>query len=108
MQFEEIGNMSGKTLIPFFQKLYVRSDMWYSVYALSDKGQEAGNDLPDEPYHGNPDVPDRLKTVRNADQIFVIDKGTIVQQGTHCELMKQDGIYRRFVDSRKQAIGWKI
>ena len=27
---------------------------------------------------------------------------------THAELMKQDGIYHRFVDSRRQAIGWKI
>jgi hypothetical protein len=50
----------------------------------------------------------RLKTVKNADQIFVVDKGQIVQSGTHDELMKQDGIYRRFVDSRRQAIGWKI
>lgn len=50
----------------------------------------------------------RLKTIRNADQIFVIDKGQIVQHGNHDELMKQDGIYRRFVDSRIQAIGWKI
>ena len=50
----------------------------------------------------------RLKTVRNADQIFVIDKGKIVQRGTHEELMEQEGIYRRFVDSRRQAIGWKI
>ena len=50
----------------------------------------------------------RLKTVRNANQIFVIDKGRIAQHGTHDELMKQEGIYRRFVDSRKQAIGWKI
>ena len=50
----------------------------------------------------------RLKTVRNADQIFVIDKGRIIQRGTHDELVKQDGIYRRFVDSRRQAIGWKI
>lgn len=50
----------------------------------------------------------RLKTVRNADQIFVIDKGRIAAHGTHKELMAQDGIYRRFVDSRKQAIGWKI
>lgn len=50
----------------------------------------------------------RLKTVRNADWIFVIDKGRIAQHGTHDELMKQDGIYRRFVDSRRQAIGWKI
>lgn len=50
----------------------------------------------------------RLKTVRNADQIFVVDKGRIVQRGTHNELMKQGGIYRRFVYSRRQAIGWKI
>lgn len=50
----------------------------------------------------------RLKTVKNAGQIFVVDKGQIVQSGTHDELMKQDGIYRRFVDSRRQAIGWKI
>ena len=50
----------------------------------------------------------RLKTVRDADQIFVIDKGRIASQGTHMELMRQDGIYQRFVDSRKQAIGWKL
>ncbi len=50
----------------------------------------------------------RLKTVRNADQIFVVDKGRITQRGTHDELVRQDGLYRRFVDSRRQAIGWKI
>ena len=50
----------------------------------------------------------RLKTVRNADQIFVVDKGRIAQRGTHDELMTQEGVYRRFVDSRRQAIGWKI
>lgn len=50
----------------------------------------------------------RLKTVRNADQIFVIDKGRMIERGIHDELMKQDGIYRRFVDARRQAIGWKI
>lgn len=50
----------------------------------------------------------RLKTVRNADQIFVVDKGRIAQRGTHDDLVKQDGIYRRFVDSRQKAIGWKI
>lgn len=50
----------------------------------------------------------RLKTVRNASQIFVVDRGRIVQRGTHAELIAQDGVYRRFVDSRRQAIGWKI
>lgn len=50
----------------------------------------------------------RLKTVRRADQILVVDKGQIVQRGTHDELMGQDGIYRRFISGRKQAVGWKI
>ncbi len=50
----------------------------------------------------------RLKTVRHADQIVVIDQGRIVQQGKHDELMKQDGIYRNFVSEREKAISWKI
>ena len=50
----------------------------------------------------------RLKTVRKADQIVVVDKGRIVQQGTHNQLMKQEGIYKRFVDSREQAVSWKL
>ena len=50
----------------------------------------------------------RLKTVRHADQILVVDKGQIVQRGTHDALMAQDGIYRRFISGREQAIGWKL
>lgn len=50
----------------------------------------------------------RLKTVRNADQILVVDGGEIVQKGKHEELMKQDGIYKRFVGERKQAVSWNI
>ena len=50
----------------------------------------------------------RLKTVRHADNILVIDSGKIAQSGTHDELMRQDGIYRRFVESREQAVEWKI
>ena len=50
----------------------------------------------------------RLSTIRNADQILVLDKGCIVQQGTHQALMQQEGLYRRFVDIRKQAIGCQI
>ena len=50
----------------------------------------------------------RLKTVRHADRIVVVDKGRIVQQGTHEQLMLQEGIYRRFVDAREQAVSWKL
>lgn len=50
----------------------------------------------------------RLKTVQNADQILVLDHGQIVQQGTHGQLINQQGIYADFIGNRKTAIGWKI
>ncbi len=50
----------------------------------------------------------RLKTIRHADQILVVDKGQIVQRGTHEELMKQDGICRHFISGREKAVGWKL
>ncbi len=50
----------------------------------------------------------RLKTVRSADKIVVIDKGRIVQEGRHEELAEQEGIYRNFITGRKQAVSWKL
>lgn len=50
----------------------------------------------------------RLKTVKNADQIIVIDKGKVVQKGTHRQLMKVEGIYSDFVGMREKAISWKL
>lgn len=50
----------------------------------------------------------RLSTIRNADQILVVDGGTIAQRGTHEELMQQPGTYRRFVEIREASEGWKI
>ncbi len=50
----------------------------------------------------------RLKTVRHADQILVVDHGRIVQQGTHEQLSAQPGIYADFVGGRKQAASWKL
>ena len=39
----------------------------------------------------------RLHTIRNADQILVIENGRIAQSGTHDALMGQDGIYQNFI-----------
>ena len=50
----------------------------------------------------------RLKTVRHADQIYVVDNGHIVQHGTHQELIAKDGIYKTFVEGRQEAASWKI
>ena len=50
----------------------------------------------------------RLSTVRTADQIIVLENGRIVQRGNHEELMREDGLYRRFVGMRSQAIGWTL
>jgi ATP-binding cassette subfamily B protein IrtB len=50
----------------------------------------------------------RLKTVRNADQILVLDHGEIVQHGTHDQLIGQQGIYADFILNRRAAIDWKI
>ena len=50
----------------------------------------------------------RLATIRNADQILVVDDGRITEHGTHEELVKQDGIYKRFTGIREKAEGWHI
>ena len=50
----------------------------------------------------------RLTTIENADQILVLDDGHIVQKGTHRQLIRQEGIYQRFVKIRELAEGWSI
>ena len=50
----------------------------------------------------------RLATIRNADQILVMDEGGIVQRGTHEELIRQEGVYRRFLAIRETAEGWSL
>lgn len=50
----------------------------------------------------------RLKTVRHANQIPVLDNGHIVQQGTHEGLAGEPGLYYDFLNARKEAVGWKV
>lgn len=50
----------------------------------------------------------RLATIEHADQILVVEDGTVVQRGTHEELLAQEGVYRRFVEALAEAEGWKI
>lgn len=50
----------------------------------------------------------RLKTVRRADQIIVIDHGRIVQNGRHKELVSVPGIYADFIGGKKETVDWKL
>ena len=50
----------------------------------------------------------RLATIQNADQLLVVDNGRIAERGTHAELMQQDGVYKRFIEIREKAEGWRI
>ena len=50
----------------------------------------------------------RLKTVSKADQILVLNHGKIVQKGSHEELLKEDGLYKDFIQERKEAVSWKV
>ena len=46
----------------------------------------------------------RLSTIRNADLILCLDKGDIVEQGTHEELLKKDGFYANLYNSQFDRI----
>ena len=50
----------------------------------------------------------RLGTVVHADNIAVIDHGTVVQQGRHEELMAQGGLYRSLWDEQERIKGWRF
>ena len=47
----------------------------------------------------------RLSTILSADQILVIDKGKLVQRGTHASLLEQGGLYRDLYEKQFSAAG---
>lgn len=50
----------------------------------------------------------RLGTVVNADNIVVIDKGQVVQQGSHQTLLEKEGLYRSLWQEQQRVKGWKF
>lgn len=50
----------------------------------------------------------RLKTIKNADRIIVLDQGTIKEEGSHQELMDQKGLYYRLWNLQNKSKEWKI
>lgn len=43
----------------------------------------------------------RLSTIQSADIIVVLDNGTIVEQGSHVDLLSKNGLYKRLVDMQQ-------
>lgn len=50
----------------------------------------------------------RLSTVIHADQICVLERGEIVERGTHTELLKSDGAYANMYEEYQNSISWRI
>ncbi len=50
----------------------------------------------------------RLTSVQDADEILVIDKGKIAEQGTHSELIGKEGLYTKMWNEYQQSVKWTI
>lgn len=50
----------------------------------------------------------QLSTIRNADQIIVLNHGQIEQMGTHEELIDQNGLYKTLIEMKSKAAVWKV
>jgi ATP-binding cassette subfamily B protein len=50
----------------------------------------------------------RLKTVRGADKIIVLNNAGIAEEGRHQELMSREGLYRQLWDLQQQSAGWRM
>ena len=50
----------------------------------------------------------RLSTIKNADNIIVLENGRIAEQGSHSELVANDGLYKKMWDNYNKAVSWKV
>lgn len=50
----------------------------------------------------------QFKSIEHADQILVMEKGTIVKRGTHKELIASEGLYSRLWNEQQKSRGWKM
>lgn len=50
----------------------------------------------------------RLTTIKNADEILVMEDGKIIERGSDKELMEQDSVYKHFQETYKIANDWRV
>jgi len=50
----------------------------------------------------------RLTSIRNVDEILVMENGKIIERGSDRELMKKDSVYKHFQDTYKTANDWRV
>jgi ATP-binding cassette subfamily B protein len=50
----------------------------------------------------------KLKTVTTADNIVVLDGGQVIEQGTHSELIENNGLYRRLYAMQQDTAEWSV
>ena len=50
----------------------------------------------------------RLRTIAKADKIIVLDDGKVIEQGTHSELMAQNGLYKKLYTIQQESLGWSV
>ena len=97
LSYAEAARNAGPAVVNIYTRSYqdsnvrtdneLRPESLGSGVIMTDKGHVLTN------YH----------VVANADQIIVMDKGRIVQRGTHETLSKEDGIYKRIYDTQRSA-----
>lgn len=50
----------------------------------------------------------RLRTIRNADKIIVLDQGRVAEEGTHESLLEKNGLYKKLFNIQQESLGWSV